>query len=168
MSKNVVGVFMDRNNAEQAVHTLLQNQIDQDRISIIAGDRQGTAEQASVVGEGATAAGAFVGGSFALLTGLTTIALPGVGLALAAGPLAATLGVAASAAEDNPENDRLQRLLVSAGFMEEQASAYAEDVRRGNTLVGVHAEDDQSDLVGDVFRRFGGVKLDFRRRGNLS
>ena len=77
------------------------------------------------------------GGIIGLLTGLGLMAIPGVGPVVAAGWLASTAaGVAAGGAAGG-----IIGALTQTGASEEDASAYAEGIRRGGTLVSARVPD---------------------------
>lgn len=83
--------------------------------------------------ETGTATGGLIGALAGLLVGLGTVALPGLGPIVAAGPLAAALGGAALGAATGG----LIGALVDAGVPEEYASTYARHVERGHVLLTV-------------------------------
>ena len=83
--------------------------------------------------------GAVIGGTLGVLTGAAGLFIPGLGAVLGMGPMLATIlggaGIGAVAGG-------LSGGLVNAGVPEGDATAYAEGVRRGGTLVTVVADDD--------------------------
>jgi hypothetical protein len=98
------------------------------------------------------------------IAGLTTILVPGIGIALAAGPLAAALGTAAATpSQDTEATNHLSRMLVHAGLLEDQAQTYAQYVLQGQSVVGVRAEDEQTDHIANIMHSHGGMNLDYRR-----
>ncbi len=111
------------------------------------------------VGEGTAwgaGIGAVLGGLGGLLLGLGTLAIPGIGPVLAAGPLAGTLvGAGAGAVTGG-----IIGALVGLGIPEEQAHAYAEGIRRGGTLVVVRTADENADKASDIMNRFNPVDID--------
>jgi hypothetical protein len=111
------------------------------------------AEDEAVVGAGT---GAVVGA----LAGLLAVTIPGVGPALALGPLAAILGGAGVGAAAGG----LVGALAGAGLSDEEAYCYEEGVRRGGTLVAVTAEDEDDGDAIAVLNRYGPV--DLRTRGD--
>jgi hypothetical protein len=78
--------------------------------------------------------GAAVGGTAGLLAGIGALAIPGLGPLVAAGWLAATLAGAGAAVPG------LIGVLTEAGPPDEEADLYAEDVRRGGSLVIVRTD----------------------------
>ncbi|QIP01829.1 general stress protein [Bradyrhizobium symbiodeficiens] len=99
-------------------------------------DRDGVDDRAEGAGTGA-GIGAGLGGAAGLLAGLGLLAIPGLGPVVAAGWLAATaVGAAAGAATGG-----IVGALTEAGVSKEEASRYAEGVRRGGTLVTARVPD---------------------------
>jgi uncharacterized membrane protein len=97
-------------------------------------------------------AGGLLGGTLGLLVGIGTLAIPGVGPFIAAGPLMGALsGTALGAAVGG-----ITGSLVGLGLTEMEARHYESKLRAGNVLVSVHLEtSDQIQLVKDVFKRTG-------------
>jgi hypothetical protein len=117
------------------------------------GDR--SSEKASAALKGSSG-GAAVGALLGLLAGL---AIPGVGPFVAAGPIASALagaGVGAAAGG-------LVGVLNSMGLSEEEAHSYAEGVRRGGTLVTVHAQSEETARCAEeVMRKHGAADIEQR------
>jgi uncharacterized membrane protein len=163
MAKTVVGLFDDFSEAQRVVQELVNNGFAREDISLAANDAAGeyTKETASsgmsgtAIGAGT---GAVLGGIGGLLVGLGTLAIPGIGPIVAAGPLIATLtgaGVGAVAGG-------LIGALTDIGVPEEEAGYYAEGVRRGGTLVTVRAEDHLADRAVEIMERHDAVDVDQR------
>jgi hypothetical protein len=102
-----------------------------------------------------TATGALVGGISGLLIGLGTLALPGLGPVLAAGPLAAALGGAAIGAATGG----LIGALVDAGVPEVYATTYATDVERGHVLLTVRTDEASRTRVREILAASGALNL---------
>jgi hypothetical protein len=102
-------------------------------------DRDGVDDRAEGAGTGA-GIGAGLGGAAGLLAGLGLLAIPGLGPVVAAGWLASmAVGAAAGAATGG-----IVGALTEAGVSREDASRYAEGVRRGGTLVTAKVPDQDS------------------------
>jgi len=163
MPKRITGVFATRDAGQQAAQALLEQHINPERLSLLAGAPVAAEKDTEHVGAGATT-GALVGAG---LTGLTTFVVPGIGILLGAASAIATLGIAAATSdtvtqEPYDQSKDLEQVLIRIGFMPEQARGYADDVRLGRTLVAVDAEEAQTDLIADTLHRYGGYKLEFR------
>src|SRR5215212_4789554 len=108
MSRMVVALYDDLATAQEAVKALVERGIERDRISIIASAFNGEyAKQIAIIqpGEGdhvgpveGTAFGAAVGALTRVLVALGSLAIPGIGPVIAAGPLAAGLAGAVTGA----------------------------------------------------------------------
>ncbi len=180
MSKTVVGLFDDFQDAQNVVRELTTAGFRREAISIAAnktatgytGDGSdfsvGTSgETGHAVGKDA-GVGAGIGGVVGLLTGLGLLAIPGVGPVLAAGPIAAALGIGTAAASTlagagiGAVAGGLIGGLTHIGVPKEHAEYYAEGVRRGGTLVTVDAPDNQAQQAVDIMNGNGAVDIDTR------
>jgi hypothetical protein len=150
MTTTISRLYDNYSDAEQAVHRLEDAGVPHSDISIVANnsdswysqkgkvdrDRDGVDDRAEGAGAGA-GIGAGVGGAAGLLAGLGMLAIPGLGPVVAAGWLASTaVGAAAGAASGG-----IIGALTQAGVSDEDASRYAEGVRRGGTLVSARIPD---------------------------
>ena len=180
MSKTVVGLFDDFQDAQNVVRDLTTAGFRRESISIAAnktasgytGDGSdfgatGTSGTGHAVGKDA-GVGAGVGGVVGLLTGLGLLAIPGIGPVLAAGPIAAALGIGAAATSTvvgagiGAVAGGLIGGLTHLGVPKEHAEYYAEGVRRGGTLVTVDAPDNQAQQAVDIMNGNGAVDIDTR------
>jgi hypothetical protein len=172
-SRVVIGVFRSMDDAQRAFDRLVREGYSNDEISLVAnkagveGSRQSTDKAGSVEhtakpkgsteSEVATDAGigAAIGGVGALLLSL---AIPGIGPVLAAGPILAALGGAGLGAAAGS----LIGALTEHGIPEELARNYAEGVRRGDVLVAVHASGERADAASRILDESGAVSIDDR------
>ncbi|HXH43561.1 MAG TPA: hypothetical protein VNK51_06920 [Bradyrhizobium sp.] len=149
MTTTISRLYDNYADAEQAVTRLESAGVPHADISLVANnsddwyggkidrDRDGTDDRAEGAGTGA-GIGAGLGGAAGLLAGLGLLAIPGLGPVVAAGWLAATAaGAAAGAATGG-----IIGALTEAGVSKEDASRYAEGVRRGGTLVSARVPDE--------------------------
>jgi len=94
--------------------------------------------------------GAVLGGALGWLTGIGSLAIPGLGPFVAAGPLMAALGGAAVGSAVGG----LVGALVRLGIPEYEAERYAGKLRDGNILISVHSENSaEADLAEKVLKR---------------
>lgn len=150
MTISISRLYDSYSDAEGAVRRLEDAGVPHSDISIVSNnaddwysqnnkvdrDRDGVDDRAEGAGKGA-GIGAGVGGAAGLLTGLGLLAIPGLGPVVAAGWLVSTaVGAAAGAATGG-----VIGALTQAGMSEEDASQYAEGVRRGGTLVSARISD---------------------------
>jgi len=128
-------------------------------ISVLYPDKSGSRDFAhehhTKAPEGAATgagAGGVVGGTLGLLAGIGTLAIPGVGPFIAAGPLMAALsGAAVGAAVGG-----ITGSLVGMGIPEYEAKQYEGKIRDGKILISVHTEDSQErDRAKDIFKAAG-------------
>jgi hypothetical protein len=163
--KTVVALFDTLTAAERAVDALVQLGVSRDDISVVANNATGEYavtpadlhdKDAVTAGQGATF-GAIVGG----LVGLGALLIPGIGPVIAAGPLAAALGAGIGAAA-GAATGGITAALVKTGVPDDQAGYYAEGVRRGGTLVTVHATDANLDQVKRLLDDHGAADLNQR------
>ncbi|WP_029586894.1 hypothetical protein [Bradyrhizobium sp. URHD0069] len=111
-------------------------------------DRDGVDDRAESAGKGA-GIGAGLGGAAGLLAGLGLLAIPGLGPVVAAGWLASTaVGAAAGAATGG-----IVGALTEAGISKEDASLYAEGVRRGGTLVSARISETDRARLDSILNR---------------
>jgi uncharacterized membrane protein len=100
--------------------------------------------------------GGILGGVAGLLVGLGTITIPAIGPFLAAGPLAAALGLTGAAATTTTGAvagavaGGLAGALISLGFPAEEAKHYEEEIKAGGILLMVPTINERSDEVRRV------------------
>lgn len=164
--KTIVGLFDHVSDAHAAIDDLVDAGVDRNDISFVMPDPderyrttlEGDGDQVAEGAIGGAAVGGVLGGLTGLLLGLGAFAIPGLGVIVAAGPLAAALtgaGVGALAGG-------LVGALVGWGVPEEEASYYAEGVRRGGTLVAVRATEDRVDEIADILSWHHPVNIEER------
>jgi hypothetical protein len=144
MAKAVIGIARSEEQAARIVNQLKEAGFSSDDVSLLLPDRGGQRDFAheyhSKAPEGATAgvvAGGVIAGALGWLAGIGTIAIPGIGALVAAGPVMAALsGVAAGGAIGG-----IAGALVGYGFPEYEAKQYEGRVKNGNILISVHTED---------------------------
>lgn len=144
MKHAVYGIVQTRAQAESIVSGLRSAGFTGNHISVLFPDKGGTKdfahEKNTKAPEGATTggvAGMGIGAALGWLAGIGSLAIPGVGPFIAAGPIMAALGGAAVGGATGG----LVGALVGLGIPEYEAKLYDGKVRGGNVLVSVHAED---------------------------
>ncbi len=158
--QNIVGMFEDRDEAENAIERLRSLGIRADSISIAMKDVAGEPSLAESTGahdlaeEGAgvgAVSGAAIGTMVGLLVAGSTFVLPGVGTFLIAGPLAAALtGAGVGAASGG-----VFGALVGSGIPEPEATHYLEGVQAGRVILAVQVEDGLASEVSRIFDEEG-------------
>lgn len=156
---SVFGIVKSYPQAEQAVDRLQTSGFRPDEISVLFPDTQGKHDfghvKATKAPEGATTggvAGGVTGGVLGLLAGIGSLAIPGVGPFIAAGPIMAALSGAAIGAGTGG----LIGALVGMGIPEVEAKRYESKLRAGNYLIAVDAENgDEKDRAKEVLKQAG-------------
>jgi len=149
-NRAVFGIYATPEQAERGVNALVGDGFGSQDVSALMPDTESTRAFAhrkeTKAPEGATAgatAGGVLGGAIGVLLGLGSLAIPGIGPLIAAGPLVAGLaGLGAGGAVGG-----LLGGLVGMGIPEYEAKRYEGRVRNGGVLLSVHAETD-----GEVLR----------------
>jgi hypothetical protein len=144
MAKAVICIAKSEEQAAKIVNQLKEAGFSSDDVSLLLPDRAGPRdfahEQHSKAPEGAATgvvAGGVIAGVLGWLAGIGTLAIPGVGPLVAAGPILAALsGAAAGGAIGG-----MAGALVGLGFPEYEAKQYEGKVKNGNILISVHTED---------------------------
>ena len=177
MSKTVVGLFDHFADAQMVVQDLVDSGFRREDISLAAnqtatgytGDGSDLNNGQLTAGEAAgqdAGVGAGVGGVVGLLIGLGALAIPGIGPVLAAGPLAAALGVTVGStitgAAIGAAAGGILGALTHLGVPNDQAEYYAEGVRRGGTLVAVSTSDNDAQKAVDIMNGAGAIDIDSR------
>jgi hypothetical protein len=124
-------------------------------ISVLFPDKTGTkdfahehhtkAPEGASVGAGS---GAILGGTLGWLAGIGSLAIPGAGPFIAAGPIMAMLGGAAVGGTVGG----ITGSLIGLGIPEYEAKQYEGKIRKGNVLISVHS--DNSDDVSRAKKIF--------------
>jgi len=151
-----VGVFTDRQRAQEAINALRKAGFREDQIGVAGRDAdtvtgahevKGTGNKAAV---GATA-GVATGAGLGALWGIGIVAglLPAIGPAIAGGSLAAILSSAAAGAAAAG----LVGGLIGLGIPEEEATYYDAEFKAGRTIVTVNADGRYDEAVA-IFQRF--------------
>lgn len=138
------GIYSTRADVERAVDALRGAGYRSTDISVLYPLNEGTKdfahEQATKAPEGATTGavtGAVIGGTLGWLAGIGSLAIPGLGPFIAAGPiLAALAGVGAGGTVGG-----LTGGLIGIGIPEYEAKRYEGRVKNGGILLSVHCDD---------------------------
>jgi len=142
-NKAVFGIYTSAMAAEDAVDRLVQAGFSSSDVSVLLPDNETTREFAhqkqTKAPEGAAmgaAAGGVLGGTLGILAGIGTLAIPGLGPFIAAGPIMATLaGVGAGGAVGV-----LVGALAGMGVPEYEAKRYEGRIKGGGVLLSVHCD----------------------------
>lgn len=159
MATSVYCLATDAVQADRIVSELRKEHVSSNDISLLFPDRQTSRdfahEKHTKAPEGtATGAttGGLLGGALGWLVGIGTLAIPGVGPFIAAGPIMAALSGAAIGAAAGG----ITGALIGMGIPEYEAKRYEGKIRDGRILISVHAVDgDQVSRVKKVFAEAG-------------
>ncbi|MGC2110237.1 MAG: PRC-barrel domain-containing protein [Candidatus Korobacteraceae bacterium] len=139
----VYGVYSDRKDVEKAVERLRDAGFVSSDISVVFPDRDLSKEFAleknTKAPEGALAGGGtglVIGGALGWLAGIGTLAIPGIGPLLAAGPIVAAIAGAGVGSAIGG----IAGALIGLGVPEIEAKRYEEEIKRGRILVSVHCD----------------------------
>src|ERR1044071_9090334 len=163
MSKSVFCLADNESQAERIVQDLKAAGFSNNDISALFPDKSGTKdfahEQHTKAPEGAATGagtGGVLGGALGWLVGIGTLAIPGLGPFIAAGPILAALsGAAAGAAVGG-----LTGALVGLGIPEYEAKLYEGKIRDGNILFSVHVRNaDERKTAREIFERQGATDI---------
>lgn len=172
MRKTILGIFSERNDAEEAIYDLEATGYKTKDISIIMrdqGEREKLAHNTGAnVAEGAVTGattGGVIGGIAGLLIGIGAIAIPGIGPLLIGGPIASALGLTGAAASTvsgaitGALAGGLVGVLVGIGISEEDARIYEERIREGGILVAVPAQLGMEEEVREILSENGADQI---------
>ena len=172
MAKAVFCTVKTINQAEDIVGRLRAAGFSSGDISALMADKAGTrnfavdnqtkAPEGAATGAGT---GGILGGGLGWLVGIGSLAIPGVGPFIAAGPIMAALGGAALGAAVGG----LTGALVGLGIPEYEAKQYEGKIREGNILISVHAEtSEEIDRAKEVFTRAGAHDISYTGESGVS
>src|ERR1700686_2437228 len=144
----VFGIYPDRPAVEEGVEHLRRAGFRSTDISVLFPENQGTKDfahekntKAPEGGATGAASGAVIGGALGWLVGIGSLAIPGLGPFIAAGPIMAALaGLGAGGAVGG-----MTGALVGFGIPEYEAKRYEGRVQKGGILLSVHS--DNSDAI---------------------
>jgi uncharacterized membrane protein len=158
MAKSIVGIARSNLQVERTIDELQEDAlIPVSEISVVMPEAGGTpaveTEKATKAPEGASAGaltGGVIGGTIGLLAGMGTLAIPGLGPLIAAGPILATLGGKAAGATAGG----VVGALVGLGIPESEAKVYEEGLKEGGYLMAVHVENNEvADICREIMKR---------------
>lgn len=161
--KSVFGFARDEAQACRIVDELKSAGFNNNDISALLPDRSGTRDFAhkkeTKAPEGAVtgaSTGGVLGGVLGWLVGVGSLAIPGVGPFIAAGPIMAALGGAAVGGAAGG----VVGALIGMGVPEYEAKRYEARLRDGRILLSVHSESsDSTKRAKEIFERAGAEEI---------
>lgn len=170
--KNYVtfGVFKLRAEVEECVEELKSNGFRNSDISALfqSGDssKDFAHEAGTKLPEGASTgalSGALLGGTLGWLAGIGTLAIPGVGPLIAAGPIMATLAGAGVGGTIGGVGGAL----IGFGLPEYEAKRYEGSVKEGGILLSAHCDNSEwCDKAEEIFANCGAENISSTREGD--
>ena len=165
MAKNkaVFGIYSNQSGVENAVQMLRDGSFSNSDVAVLfpesVSNRELGTTKATKAPEGATAGGgtgAVLGGVLGWLVGIGSLAIPGVGPFIAAGPIVAALaGAGVGGAVGG-----LTGALVGIGIPEYEAKRYEGRVKDGGILLSVHCDtSDEVSRAKDTLKRTGAADI---------
>jgi len=165
MAKAVLCIARRRAQAEDIVNALKAAGFSNNDISVLLPDKEGTRdfahEQHTKAPEGAVtgaAAGGIALGALGWLVGIGSLAIPGLGPFIAAGPILAALsGAAVGGAVGG-----LAGGLIGMGMPEYEAKQYEGKIKEGNILISAHTENSgQVSRAKEIFKNAGAEDISY-------
>jgi hypothetical protein len=168
--KAVFCIANSEGQARSIVEEARQAGFSNDDVSALFPDRAGSRdfahEQHTKAPEGAATgavSGGVLGGIGGWLVGIGTLAIPGLGPFVAAGPIMAALGGAAAGAATGG----LVGTLVGYGMPEYEAKRYEGKIRSGNILLSIHTEDgEEVKRAKEIFKSAGAEDISYTGEAN--
>ena len=160
---SVYGVYRDQDKVREAVESLKAEGFTDEDISVLFPEQDNTqrfaVEHNTKAPEGAATGGAtgvIAGGVIGWLAGVGTLAIPGIGPLLAAGPIVAALaGAGAGGAIGGVAGG-----LIGMGLPELEAKRYEAEVKQGRILIAVRCSDMRfTQSVRKILERTGAKDL---------
>jgi hypothetical protein len=163
--KAVFGIAKSESQAINMADQLKAAGFTNNDVSVLFPDKQGSKdfahEQHTKAPEGAAAgraSGAVLGGALGWMVGIGALAIPGLGVFIAAGPIMAALAGAAGGAAAGG----LTGALIGMGIPEYEAKRYEGKVKDGNILLSVHTEDStQRDRAKKILENGGAEDISY-------
>ena len=151
----VIGVFDSRASAERLIEALVEHGVDKSHVSLLQKEPvELEGEVPSRALEGAET-GAALGAVGALGLALVSLSVPGIGAAVALGPIALVLGGAGAGAFAGG----LMGALADLGMEVDDARLFHEAVEQGGVLGAAYVDEAQAPHIVELFRRHGAQEV---------
>lgn len=152
----VVGVFDRVDYAEKAAKEIKERGLRTNDISIIVknGDEGGSGDVQGVTNDNISngaVTGGVIGGLAGLLIGAGMIAIPGLGIIAAAGPITGLIGGAATGG--------IIGGLVDLGIPEEESKRYETDVREGKVVFTMQTDEEKIEDIRNILQSNGAERV---------
>lgn len=193
MRKSIFCLVNSESNAQRIVDELVSSGFSHEDISLVYPDRTKenirtdasgdveyvekdfdrrrsniTTEKHTKAPEGAATgatAGGILGGSLGLLAGIGSLAIPGLGAFIAAGPIMAAL----SGSAVGGGLGLLLGALIGSGIPEFEAKKYESGLKAGNILLSVHTDSEEElNRANEIMKKNGGQDISTSREKTQS
>jgi len=152
----IAGLFASSSQARSAYDDLIAEGWERDDISVVGTTPENADMEHHKILVKDAEKGAIVGGLAGLFLGLSELAVPGVGLLLVGGWIAAALiGAGVGAATGG-----LAGALVEAGISHEIAGELAEGVHRGEILLSVKTDESRAAIARTILQRHNAIRIE--------
>ena len=161
MKKIIIAVFLDKNDVDSSLRSLIKKGFEVKDFSIIM-KKLALHKESLIVGkvtDGAAAGiatGGVVGGLTGLLVGIGAVTLPGVGSLLVSGPIASLIGISgalgatASGAFTGILTGGFIGVLLGFGIPEDQARIYEEKIKAGSVVLLIPVSEDNENKALEI------------------
>lgn len=149
----VTGVFETERQAGAAADDLREHGLRDEEISIMSRKEEPVdSKKTDNISDGLLAGGA-IGGLAGILAGAGTIAIPGLGILAAAGPITGLVsGIAAGG---------LLGGLIDLGIPEQHSKEYEKDIQDGKILFTMKTDKDKAEEVVSILKRNGADRVEY-------
>jgi uncharacterized membrane protein len=156
MSVTVVGVFDRVDFAEKAAREIKEQGLRTDDISILVkkGDEAESGKTGGMVNDNISngaVTGGIIGGLAGLLIGAGLVAIPGLGIIAAAGPITGLIGGAATGG--------IIGGLVDMGIPEEESKRYESDIRGGKVVFTMKTDEEKVEDIRNILQANGAERV---------
>jgi len=162
MAKTVVGIFDRYDNAERAAREVKDQGLRTDDISIVTKESGRDVDNSPAMGREGRAVndnisdgvvtGGVLGGLAGLLIGAGSLAIPGLGIIAAAGPITGLLSGALTGG--------IVGGLIDLGIPEARSREYESDIKAGKILFSMMTDEEKAERVAEILRRNGAESVD--------
>jgi len=156
MSVTVVGVFDRVDFAEKAAREIKEQGLRTDDISILVkkGDETESGKAEGMVNDNISngaVTGGIIGGLAGLLIGAGLVAIPGLGIIAAAGPITGLIGGAATGG--------IIGGLVDMVIPEEESKRYESDIRGGKVVFTMKTDEEKGEDIRNILQANGAERV---------
>lgn len=163
MTKIIAAIFNSQEYAEKASEAVRNAGVSTDEVSIVrlSETENGEHETTGTTGNDNMSNGLFsggvVGGIAGLAIGIGSVAVPGLGVLAAAGPVAGLISGAVTGG--------IVGTLIDLGIPEEAGSRYEEEIRRGRVYWSMPVDEEENGgLVSRILKENGAINVELHNK----